>query len=144
MNETFNKIGLGIVVTNIQFQNIIAPEGVRDSLIDVTKAMQEMESSINEGKEAYNNEIPKAEGEAKRQEQIAEGYATERINQAKGDVARFNSVYEEYRRNPRVIKERVYLETMEEIFGDENKTEIIDSELQNVIPFKDLNKGGKN
>lgn len=144
MNETFDKIGLGILVTNIQFQNIIAPEGVRDSFIDVTKAMQEMESSINEGKEAYNNEIPKAEGEAKRQEQIAEGYATERINQAKGDVARFNSVYEEYKRSPRVTKERIYLETMEEIFSDETKPTILDSELKNVVPFKDLNEGGKN
>ena len=103
-----------------------------------------MESSINEGKEAYNNEIPKAEGEAKRQEQIAEGYATERINQAKGDVARFNSVYEEYKRSPRVTKERIYLETMEEIFSDETKPTILDSELKNVLPYKDLNEGGKN
>ena len=93
---------------------------------------------INEGKEAYNAEIPKAQGEADRQIQVAEGYAAERVNMAKGDVARFNAVYEEYRRSPKVTRERIYLETMNEIFGSETKPELIDSELNNVLPIKNL------
>ena len=53
--------------------------------------------------------------------QVAEGYAAERVNMAKGDVARFNAVYDEYKRSPKVTKERIYLETMDEIFGSETK-----------------------
>ena len=97
-----------------------------------------MKRFINEGKEAYNAEIPKAQGEADRQIQVAEGYATERVNMAKGDVARFNAVYEEYKRSPKVTKERIYLETMDEIFGSETKPTLIDSELENLVPVKNL------
>ncbi|MDE6718653.1 MAG: HflK protein, partial [Treponemataceae bacterium] len=59
-------------------------------------------------------------------------------NMAQGDVARFNAVYEEYRRSPRVTRERIYLETMEEIFGSDVKPELIDSELENILPVKNL------
>ena len=102
-----------------------------------------MNRFINEGKEAYNSEIPKAQGEADRQLQIAEGYAAERVNRAKGDVARFNSVYEEYRRSPKVTRDRLYLETMEDIFGAETIPVLIDGKLDNVLPIKTLENGGK-
>ena len=141
MNSTFDDLQLGITVCGVIFQNIQAPENVREAFEDVNKADQDMKRFINEGKEAYNTEIPKAKGEADRQIQIAEGYATERINKAKGDVARFNAVYEEYKRSPKVTKERLYLETMEEILSGENKPELIDSELENILPVKTL-KGG--
>ena len=138
MNENFSQLGLGISVIAVKLQNIIPPSGVQDAFEDVNKATQDMNRFINEGKEAYNAEIPKAQGEADRQLQIAEGYAAERVNMAKGDVARFNSVYEEYKRSPKVTKERIYLETMDEIFGSEKKPELIDSELENLVPVKNL------
>ena len=97
-----------------------------------------MNRFINEGKEAYNSEIPKAQGEADRRIQVAEGYAAERVNMAKGDVARFNSVYDEYRRSPKVTKDRIYLETMNEIFGSDTKPVLIDGKLDNVLPVKNL------
>lgn len=138
MNNQFNSLGLGINVTTVQLQNVVPPSGVQEAFEDVNKASQDMKRLINEGKEAYNSEIPKAQGEADRQIQIAEGYAAERINMAKGDVARFNSVYEEYKRSPRVTKERIYLETMDSIFGSEKKPDLIDSELENLVPVKNL------
>ena len=139
MNEQFSKLGLGISVMTVKLQNIVPPQGVQDAFEDVNKAIQDMNRFINEGKESYNSEIPKAKGEAQQQLQIAEGYASERVNMARGDVARFNSVYEEYRKSPVVTRERLYLETMEELFsGQENKSNLIDSELENVIPFKNL------
>ena len=97
-----------------------------------------MNRFINEGKEAYNAEIPRAQGEADRQIQVAEGYAAERVNMAQGDVARFNSVYEEYKRSPKVTKERIYLETMDEIFGSDKKPELLDKNLENLVPIKNL------
>ncbi len=138
MNENFAKLGLGIKVIAVQLQNIVPPEGVQAAFEDVNKAIQDMNRLINEGKEAYNAEIPRARGEADREIQIAEGYAAERVNKAQGDVARFNAVYDEYKRAPKVTKERIYLETMDEIFGSEKKPELIDSELKNVLPVKQL------
>ncbi len=143
MNENFDQLKLGISVIAVRLQNIVPPAGVQDAFEDVNKAIQDMNRFINEGKEAYNSEIPKAQGEADRQLQIAEGYAAERVNMARGDVARFNSVYEEYRRSPKVTRERIYLETMDEILGGEKKPELIDGKLQNVLPLKALS-GSKN
>ncbi len=138
MNENFKQLGLGISVIAVKLQNIVPPSGVQDAYEDVNKAIQDMNRFINEGKEAYNAEIPRAQGEADRQIQVAEGYAAERVNMAKGDVARFNAVYEEYKRSPKVTKERIYLETMDEIFGSEKKPDLIDSELENLVPVKNL------
>lgn len=138
MNENFKQLGLGINVIAVKLQNIVPPSEVQDAFEDVNKAIQDMNRFINEGKEAYNAEIPLAQGEADRLLQVAEGYAAERVNFAKGDVARFNAVYEEYRRSPKVTRERIYLETMDEIFGSETKPEIIDSELDNILPVKNL------
>ncbi len=138
MNENFKALGLGINVTTVQFQNVVPPVEVQAAFEDVNKASQDMKRFINEGKEEYNKEIPKAQGEADRQIQVAEGYAAERVNMAKGDVARFNAVYEEYKRSPKATKERIYLETMAEIFGSETKPELIDSELENLVPVKNL------
>ena len=141
MNENFKQLGLGISVIAVKLQNIVPPSGVQDAFEDVNKATQDMNRFINEGKQAYNAEIPRAQGEADRQIQVAEGYAAERVNMAKGDVARFNAVYEEYKRSPKVTRERIYLETMNEIFSSEKKPDIIDSELDNMLPIKNLKSG---
>jgi len=138
MNDNFAKLGLGIHVTTVKLQNIVPPEGVQDAFEDVNKAIQDMNRFINEGKEAYNAEIPKAQGEADKQISVAQGYAAERVNRAKGDVARFNSVYREYRRSPRVTRERMYLETMDALFNSNTKSTLIDGRLQNILPIKQL------
>ena len=137
MNENFKSLGLGINVIAVKLQNIVPPSGVQDAFEDVNKAIQDMNRFINEGKEAYNAEIPKAQGEADKLVQIAEGYAAERVNRAKGDAARFNFVYDEYRKAPRVTKDRIYLETMTEVFGADKPT-VIDGKLNNVLPVKAL------
>ena len=142
MNENFESLGLGINVISVKLQNIIPPEGVQASFEDVNKASQDMERFINEGKEAYNKEIPLVQGMAEQQIQIAEGYAIERVNKAKGDVARFMAVYEEYKNNPEITKQRLYLETMEEIFATSEGSTLIDKNLENVLPIKDLTTGG--
>jgi membrane protease subunit HflK len=97
-----------------------------------------MNRLINEGQQVYNEEIPKTKGEAEKMIQIAQGYATERVNRAKGDVARFNSVYDEYRRSPEVTRQRLYYEMVEEVFKDEEGTVIIDRNLRNFLPMMNL------
>ena len=143
MNENFKQFGLGINVLTVRLQNIVPPTAVQAAFEDVNKAIQDMNRFINEGKEAYNSEIPRAQGEADKQIQIAQGYAVERVNKAKGDVARFNSVYEEYKKAPSVTKERLYIETMEEVFNSLNNSTLIDGQLDNVLPVKTLTKGAE-
>lgn len=139
MNENFKQLGLGIQVNTVQLQNVVPPSGVQDAFEDVNKAEQDKNRLINEGKEAYNTEIPKTQGEADQQVLIAQGYATERINKAKGDVARFNSVYNEYRKSSGITKERLYLETMEEIFKSRKTNTLIDKNIENMLPIKNIN-----
>ncbi|QTQ12269.1 FtsH protease activity modulator HflK [Treponema parvum] len=142
MNQKFKDLGLGINVNAVKLQNIVPPKGVQDAFEDVNKAIQDMNRFINEGKEAYNSEIPKTQGQADQQVQIAEGYASERVNRARGDTARFNSVYSEYSRSPVITRNRLYLETMEDLFGSEDKSpSLIDKRLQNVLPVKTLTSG---
>lgn len=138
MNENFKQLGLGINVILVQLQNIVPPEGVQQAFDDVNKAIQDKNRFINEGKEVYNAEIPRAQGEANQQVLVAEGYASERINRAQGDVARFNAVYEEYRKSPKVTRERLYLEAMESVFNEQQNSTLIDSKLDNMLPIKNL------
>ncbi len=138
MNSTFNQYGLGVEVIAVRLQNIVPPAGVQAAFEDVNKAIQDMNRLINEGKEAYNAEIPKARGEADRIVQVAKGYAAERVNKSNGDVARFKAVYEEYRKAPDVTRDRLYYEMMEEIFSTQDAVELIDSELSNFIPIKNF------
>jgi len=140
MNETFRSYGLGIYVIAVKLQNIDPPAGsVQQAFDDVNKAIQDMNRLINEGMQVYNEEIPKARGEAERMVLVAQGYAAERVNRANGDVARFNSVYDEYRRAPEVTKQRLYYEMVEEVFKNENDMTIIDRNLKNFLPMLNLN-----
>src|SRR5208283_5765804 len=88
MNDLYKSYGLGIRVTTIKLQNIVPPKGsVQDAFEDVNKAIQDRSRLINEGKEAYNQAIPKASGQADQTIQESQGYATERVNIARGDVS---------------------------------------------------------
>ncbi len=139
MNKILKKYKLGATVTTVQLKNIVPPAGnVQDAFEDVNKAIQDMERLINEGKEEYNREIPKASGNADKMIQVAKGYATERVNQAKGDVARFISVRDEYVKNPDVTRTRLYIETIENVFGKNEGTDLIDKNLSNFLPIKSL------
>jgi membrane protease subunit HflK len=97
-----------------------------------------MNRLINEGREAYNMEIPKAKGQADQTLEIAQGYATERVNMAKGDVARFASVLTEYRKAPDVTRRRLYYEMVDQVFAGEKDVELIDKNFNNLLPLKNL------
>lgn len=144
MNTLFNRYGIGIRVTTVKLQNIVPPKGsVQEAFEDVNKAIQDRSRLINEGKQAYNEAIPRAKGEAEQLIQQAEGYSVERVNRAEGDVARFLSVLSEYRKNPQVTRTRLYYEMFEEVFKEKEGTDLVDKNLTNFIPFKQLSSGAK-
>jgi len=138
MNETFKSYGLGINVITVKLQNTDPPLKVQEAFDDVNKAIQDRNRLINEGQQAYNEQIPRTKGEADKLVQIAEGYATERKNHAEGDVARFNAVYDEYRRSPDVTRQRLYYEMMEDVFKDGSNTIVIDRRFNNFLPMMNL------
>ena len=138
MNETFRGYGLGIDVITVQLQNVFPPLGVQEAFDDVNKAIQDLERLINEGQQVYNEVIPRSRGEAEQMIQVAEGYAIARVNRANGDVARFNSVYNEYRLAPEVTRQRLYYEMFEDVFRDEEGMRIIDRNLDNFLPMMNL------
>ena len=139
MNDILKSYALGINVTTVKLRNIVPPAGqVQDAFEDVNKSVQDMNRLINEGKEAYNTEIPKTRGQAEQLIQQARGYAAERVNEANGDIARFNSVLGEYQKSKDVTRTRLYIEMIEALFQDEQGTDLIDKNLSNFIPLKSL------
>ena len=139
MNEIYDRYELGITITALKLQNIVPPKGaVQNAFEDVNKAIQDRSRFIEEGKEAYNQAIPRARGQALQIIGEAEGYREERINRAHGDTARFRAVYDEYRRNPKVTRSRLYFEMFEDVFMNADGTDLIDRNLDNFIPLKNL------
>ena len=138
MNEILGGYDMGVEIVAVQLQNTIPPAGVQTAFEDVNMSIQDMNRLINEGKEAYNSEIPKAKGQADQILEIAQGYSTERVNKARGDVARFVSVLDEYRKAPDVTRKRLYYEMVEEVFSDSTDVELIDKAFTNLLPVKIL------
>ena len=139
MNQIYASYELGVRVTALKLQNIVPPKGaVQNAFEDVNKAIQDRSRFIEEGKEAYNQAIPRARGQASQIIQEAEGYREERVNRALGDTARFRAVYKEYARNPEVTRARLYYEMFENVFMAADGTDLIDRNLDNFIPLKNL------
>ncbi|MCL2410170.1 MAG: FtsH protease activity modulator HflK [Treponema sp.] len=141
MNNTFRGYGLGINVIAVNLQNVLPPAGVQRAFEDVNMAMQDRERLINEGIQIRNEELPRAVGEAERIVHLANAYAAERLYRAIGSAARFNAVLDEYLRAPVVTRQRLYYETIEEMFRDRENMVIIDHNLQNFLPL--MNLGGR-
>ena len=82
--------------------------------------------------------MPNARGEAERAIRTAEGYALERVNNARGDVARFVNIYDEYRKAPEVTRRRLYLETLNDVLPKTGRKLIVDSNMKGLLPLLNL------
>ena len=143
LNDVLEGYQLGIRVREVLLRNVVPPVGrVQDAFDDVNRAVQDFNRLINEGREQFNAEIPRADGQARRAIEEAEGYRVQRVNTATGDVARFNSVLTEYRLDPQTTQTRLYFEMIEDVFAGEENVELVDRNLQNFLPL--LNLGGGN
>ncbi len=133
----------GLDVKIVVLQDVNPPDPVKPSFNEVNQALQEKENMINQAWAQYNKVIPRAKGKALQIIQEAEGYALKRVNEAKGDVAMFSEVLKEYRKAPKITRERLYLETMQDLLPGYGKIIVIDSKQKNLLPLLDLMKGGK-
>lgn len=133
--DVLDKYDLGIRVVTVKLQDVNPPDVVKPSFNEVNAAKQEQEKAINMAEEAYNKIIPEARGKAEETISEAEGYASSVVNRAKGDAERFLLTLKEYQRAPEVTRSRIYLETMEEIFGRMEKLTIVDDKVKGVLPI---------
>ena len=153
-----HKYNLGVTIVTLKLQGVNPPDEVKPAFNEVNEAKQEQEETINNAEKEYNRVIPEARGKAEKQIADAEGYAVSILNKAKGESARFRSVYESYRKAPTVTRKRLYLEAVEEIMSSLSQVTIVDSNLRGILPLyqnpsqlqsllnqgsSDLEQGGK-
>ncbi len=138
LQSILNSYDIGVRIVTVKFQDVNPPESVKAAFNEVNEAEQEKESLIFQAREQYNREVPKASGVAKSAILEAEGYALERLNTAKGDTSRFLALYTEYRKAPEVTRERIYLETLEEILPRLEEVYVMDSKGAGALPLLPL------
>ncbi len=139
MQTTLNKYGAGIQITQVQLQKVDPPSQVIDAFRDVQAARADLERAQNEAQTYANKVIPEARGKAAQITQNAEAYREQTVAEAKGATARFLKVYDEYKKAPDVTRQRMYLETMERLFGGTDKI-IMDSGANGVVPYLPLDQ----
>ncbi len=133
------KVGIEVVAINLQQGGVRAPDQVQAAFDDVNKAGQERERAKNEGQAYANDVVPRAVGSAARLKEEADAYKARIVAQAQGDAQRFKSVLAEYQRAPQVTRDRIYLETMQQVYSSVTKV-MIDSRQGSNLLYLPLDK----
>lgn len=141
--ETLNRIidnyDMGIMIVDVNFQSARPPEQVKDSFDDAIAAREDEERFEREA-EAYRNDIlPKATGRAERLKREALGYSERIVNGAIGEVAQFEKLLPEYQAAPEVTRNRLYIDTMQEVYSNTSKV-LIDSESSGNLLYLPIDK----
>ena len=127
------KVGVEIVGINLQQGGVRPPEQVQAAFDDVLKAGQERERSKNEAQAYANDVVPRAIGSASRLKEEALAYKARIVAQSQGDAQRFRSVLNEYQKAPQVTRDRLYLETMQQIYGNVTKVLVESRQGSNLL-----------
>lgn len=139
MQEILDRYKTGIKISRVNMQNAQPPEQVQQAFDDANKANQDRERQINEGQAYANDILPKAEGSASRLRAEANGYQQRVIASAEGDASRFKQVLGEYRKAPAVMRERLYLDMMQQVLSSTTKI-VVDQKSSNNMLYLPLDK----
>ena len=141
MQEVLNSYGAGVEIRLVQLQKVDPPAQVIDAFRDVQAARQDLDRARNEAETYASKVVPEARGEAARIKQDAEAYRERASADAAGQASRFNQVFDEYKKAPDVTRQRMFLETMERVYGGADKV-IVDQGQggQPVVPYLPLNE----
>ncbi|CAG9181130.1 Modulator of FtsH protease HflK [Cupriavidus laharis] len=131
------KTGIRIISVNVQ--SVQPPEQVQAAFDDVNKASQDRERAISEGQAYANDVIPRAKGTAARLKEESEAYRARVVAQAEGDASRFRSVQGEYAKAPQVTRDRIYIETMQQIYANSTKV-LVDARQGSNLLYLPLDK----
>lgn len=141
LQDLLDTYGAGIVVDNVQLQDVKPPDEVVSAFDDVNSARQDKEKVINQAEEYALDILPRARGQAEEIANQAEAYKQTRIKGAEGDVARFVEVLAKYELGPEVTRTRLYIEAMEEILPGMEKT-ILSEDAEGILKLLDLTGAG--
>ena len=139
MQDILERYKAGIVISQVAMQNAQPPEQVQAAFDDAVKASQDKERQRNEGEAYANDVIPRAQGAASRLREEAAGYKQRVISTAEGDASRFKQVQTEYAKAPEVTRQRMYLETMQQIYANTSKV-MVDAKGQGNLLYLPLDK----
>ena len=139
IQSQLDRVKAGIVVSNVNMQNVQVPDAVQAAFNDAVKAGADRDRFKNEGQAYASDVIPKARGTASRLMEEAEGYRSRVVAQAEGDAQRFRSVLTEYQKAPAVTRDRLYLETMQQIYSNVTKV-MIDSRAGSNLLYLPLDR----
>ena len=132
--------GTGITVTQVNIQRATAPAEVKDAFDDVIRAREDEQREKNQAETYANGVVPEARGQAQRIIEDANGYRDEVVARAEGEADRFSKLLTEYRKAPEVTRQRLYLETMQEVFSNTSKVLVTGKEGQNNLLYLPLDK----
>ena len=127
------KVGVEVVGINLQQSGVRPPEQVQAAFDDVLKAGQERERSKNEAQAYANDVIPRAVGSASRLKEESDAYKARIVAQAEGDSQRFKSVLTEYQKAPQVTRDRLYIDAMQQVYGNVTKVMIESRQGSNLL-----------
>jgi membrane protease subunit HflK len=131
MQKALDRWGAGVTVVEVQIRNANPPSQVSDAFREVANATQDADSKVNEANTYRNRVINEAKGDASKLTQSAEAYREQAVREALGETARFNQIYGEYRRAPAVTRQRLYIETMQQVLAKSNKV-VVDGKNTNA------------
>ena len=134
-----DRLRAGILITNVNVQSVQAPEQVQAAFDDAFKAGADRERLKNEGQAYANDVVPKARGTAARLFEEADGYRSRVTAQAEGDAQRFRSVLTEYQKAPAVTRDRLYIDTMTQVYSNVSKV-MVDSRSGSNLLYLPLDK----
>jgi modulator of FtsH protease HflK len=133
-----NDYRAGIQILAVTIDRSDPPQQVIEAFNDVNVAEQDAETNINQATQFANEVVPQARGSAQRILQESEAYRDQVLADAQGEASRFEQIYEQYRKAPRVTRERMYLETMERVLERSDKL-IMDQE-SGAVPYLPLER----
>ena len=134
-----DRLKAGVLVKNVNLQSVQVPEQVQSAFDDAVKAGADRDRFKNEGQAYASEVIPKAQGTAARLREESEGYKSRVVAQAEGDAQRFISVYNEYQKAPAVTRDRLYIDTMREVYSNVSKV-MVDSRNNSNLLYLPLDK----
>lgn len=139
VQNQLDRLKAGIVVVNVNVQSVQPPEQVQAAFEDTLKAGQDGDRLKKEGLAYASDVIPKAQGTSARLREEAEGYKAKTIAEADGDARRFSSVLAEYQKAPAVTRDRMYIDTMRQVYSNVSKV-MIDSRNNSNLLYLPLDK----
>ena len=138
IQTTLDEYGAGLAINAISIEDAAPPREVADAFDEVQRAEQDEDRFVEESNQYSNQKLGQARGQAAQIREEAAAYKNRVVQEAAGEAQRFISVYEEYAKAPEVTRERLFIETMEEVLRGSNKVIIGQDAGQGVLPYLPL------